>query len=290
MDTLSIIGCGHLGRSLGRVWTKNQLLRVETVLNRSSQSAREAVSFLGQGRAVSDFSELASSDFIMISASDDAILACCERLALSKTLKPGVIVFHCSGSQPSSLLEPAKKGGALVASLHPLRSFADPMASADTFSGTPCGIEGDPAACEALSRLITGSGGSVFNLTPETKHFYHAGTVMMCNYLTVLIEAGLQCYEKAGISQKQGLELSKPILEETLANNFKLSPLGALTGPISRGDSQVVLKQFEALEGLNPQLSDLYKAAGLLALELSKKKGIASDEALEKMKMRFLRD
>jgi predicted short-subunit dehydrogenase-like oxidoreductase (DUF2520 family) len=45
-------------------------------------------------------------------------------------------VFHCSGAKASAVLAPVQACGALIASLHPVRSFADKDACAAAFAGT----------------------------------------------------------------------------------------------------------------------------------------------------------
>ena len=48
------------------------------------------------------------------------------------------------------------------------------------------------------------------------KTVYHAGSVMVCNYLTALMEAGLQCFEKAGLPRNTATEMMEPLVRETL--------------------------------------------------------------------------
>lgn len=283
METLHIIGCGNLGTSLGLMWTRQKLLRVDCILNRSHASAQRAAHVLGQGRVISDFTKIPPSDWIMISVSDDAIASCARRLADAKVVRPGTLVFHCSGSQPSSILEPLKAQGALIGSLHPVKSFADPQVAAQTFAGTPCGLEGDEPACQKLADLAQKSGGKILRLKPEAKLLYHAGTVLVCNYLAALVENGLRCYEAAGIPRDQALELALPIIRETVDNIAAMGTARALTGPIARGDATLVAKQTEALEHWNPKLAEVYKALGQTAVELSRAKGIASADALERI-------
>ncbi len=283
MESLNIIGCGNLGASLGLMWTRQNLLRVDCILNRSPASAERAAQTLGQGRPIAGFAQITPSDWVMISVSDDAIAECAQRLAVAKVVRPGTVVFHCSGSQPSTLLQPLRAQGAHIGSLHPVKSFADPHSAAQTFVGTPCGIEGDEAACQKLSVLATLSGGKVLRLQPETKLLYHAGTVLVCNCLAALVENGLRCYEAAGIPRAQALDLALPIIRETINNIAALGPARALTGPIARGDAQLVAKQTEALERWDPAVAQLYKILGLAVVELSRAKGAAPADALERI-------
>ena len=281
---LSILGCGKLGKTLGLLLKGVPGIELCQVLNRSLESSTAAVRFLGAGAAVSDYQALAPADYLLVGVPDDAIAGCAAWLAQSEAIRPGTIVFHCSGSQSASVLAAVKDRGALIASIHPIRSFADPALAAASFSGTGCALEGDPPACETLAELFRSLGAKVFPIAAPAKLVYHAGTVFASNYLTVLIETGLRCFEQAGIERSQAMECLLPLLEGTLANNRQLGPARALTGPIARGEETLVARQVEALQAWNPKLAALYKALGLGAVELAAEQGAASREAMERIR------
>src|SRR5690606_13610867 len=126
MPQLAVIGAGRVGKALCRVWRQQSVFTIGDVLNRRAGSARAATSFIGAGRPIDDWAQLRRADVLMLSVPDDAITACVDKLKNSKAVGPGTIVFHCSGSKPSSLLAPLEASGARVASVHPVKSFADP--------------------------------------------------------------------------------------------------------------------------------------------------------------------
>ena len=270
-----------MGQCLGRVWSR--LLSVQCVFNRSLDSTARAVDFIGAGQPIERLDQLIPTDWVMISVPDDRIESVCASVVASGALKPGAVVFHCSGSCSSALLESAQKKGALIASIHPVKSFANPAIAAETFAGTPCGIEGSEEACKKLERLAELSGAKPFRLNSETKLLYHAGTVMVCNYLTALLETGLRCYEASGIPRERALELAAPIIAETIRNNYNLGSAAALTGPISRGDARLVAAQLAAVEKWNGDIGQIYRALGVIAAELAEKKGVATPESLAKI-------
>ena len=279
METLTIIGAGNVGKSMGRLWARSKLLEVRHVINRTLESAKCAVEFIGQGQPVSRYDEIAPSDWVMISVPDDQIEFVCAQVAELNVLALGATVFHCSGSRPSSLLEPVRRRGCKIASMHPVKSFADPLQASQTFAQTPCGIEGDDEACLRLEGLVVASGAKPFRLDGSSKLLYHAGTVMVCNYLTALLETGFRCYEAAGIPRARAMELASPIVAETVRNVFKSGTVAALTGPIARGDARLVADQSIALQQWDSAASDVYKALGAIALQLAREKG-AAPEAL----------
>jgi predicted short-subunit dehydrogenase-like oxidoreductase (DUF2520 family) len=279
--TLSIIGCGNVGKTLGRLWSRNQTFVIQDVLNRSLASSQNAVSFIGSGRAARDFADLRPADIYMIATTDDQILKCCEELAHSGRLATGAVVFHCSGALCSAVLRPAIKNGAAVASVHPIRSFAAPEQVANDFAGTYCGVEGDPRALEMLSEGFSAVGARMVPINADDKTIYHSAAVFACSYLVTLLDVAQQAYAKSGIPPDVALKLMEPLVRETVDNVFRLGPADALTGPIARGDLATVVKQYREVRTWNARYGRLYKQLGKLtaALALRRRKSRAGESA-----------
>jgi len=280
VKTLNIIGCGKLGRTLAYLWVKEGVFKPGDVLNRSLESASEAVTFIGAGRPIANIAEMNPADVFMISASDNQIPDCCEALVASGLLQKGNLVFHCSGSIAANQLVDVRKYEALAASAHPLKSFANPQGAAESFPGTFCGVEGQPDALVHLSSAFQKIGGEIFYIDAEQKPVYHAATVIVCNYLTALLEFGIGTFIKSGLSRETARQIMEPIVRGTIDNIFTLGTVQALTGPIARGDFNTVAEQIEALSLRDPAAGELYRQLGSVALELSRQQGTASAESI----------
>jgi predicted short-subunit dehydrogenase-like oxidoreductase (DUF2520 family) len=278
--TLNIIGCGRVGRTLARCWAQDGAFEIQDVFDRSPAQSQAAVAFIGRGRAVEALGQMRSAGAWMLTPPDDQIVACCTALVASGVLAAGTIVFHCSGALPSRDLAPAAARGAVVASVHPLKSFADPAVAAQTFRGTYCAAEGDAAALAVLRPAFERIGSSVSEIDPGSKTIYHAASVIVCNYLTALLETGLRCYEKSGFERDTALRMIEPLVRETLDNVFKLGTVQALTGPIARGDHTVVAHQLEALGAWDARIAAIYRELGAVAVELARAQGKADADAL----------
>lgn len=280
MKTLNVVGCGKVGQTLARLWTEHHVWEVRSVLNRSYESGLRAAKFVGGGHAAGSYAQMENADVVMIAASDRSIEPCCRRLCEAGLVQPGAVVFHCSGSLPSTVLEPARSRGASIASIHPVKSFADPAAAVETFAGTFCALEGDEQACEVLADALRRAGAITFSVAPQRKMIYHAGTVMVCNYLVALAEVGLRCFEMAGLPRESALKLIEPIASGTIRNLCELGPVRALTGPIARGEPLVVQRQLEALGRCDEKLQRVYRCLGQVAVELAAAQGTAGADAL----------
>lgn len=276
MKSLNIIGCGKVGKTLGRLWNEAGVFLVQDILNRSLESAQHAALFIGSGRPVASFDDLRPAHLYLIAAADDAITGCAEALA-ETTVVDGAIVFHLSGTLPSSVLCPVASRGASVASVHPVKSFPEPISLPQNFAGTWCGVEGDEDALTVLRDAFCAIGGRIFAIDTAAKSLYHCGSVLVCNYLNALMEAGLRAYARGGLPRETALEVMEPLVRGTLDNIFRNGPAQALTGPIARGEAGVVSRQVAALDAWDGELGRLYRVLGRLALELSLEKGLKDD-------------
>ncbi len=273
MKTLHIIGAGRAGRTLAALWRRLRVFDIQCVMNRSAASAHEAVAFIGAGRLCTRWPEMPPAEVWLIATQDSEITPAGKALAASGLLRPGDTVFQLSGATPSGELRALLPAGTFAASVHPLKSFADPAVAVDTFAGTWCVMEGASQALSVLQPAFESIGARVTPIDAQHKTLYHAASVMVCNYLTALMETGLQCFDKAGLPRATASAMMEPLVRETLDNVFRLGPEKALTGPIARGDHAVVGRQLAALQAADPRIEAVYRALGEMALELAQKKG-----------------
>jgi predicted short-subunit dehydrogenase-like oxidoreductase (DUF2520 family) len=282
--TLNIIGSGRVGRACGQMWARAGVFAIQDVLTRSRESAAEGVKFIGAGRATGALDEMRGADVWMIATRDDAIVSSCAALAASGKVTPDDIVFHVSGATPSTDLGAVKKQGALIASVHPIKTFSDAAQAVENFPGTYCSAEGDAGALAVLRPAFERIGAKVFDIISGMKPIYHAGGVFACNYLAALVEAALRAHEKAGIPRAASLAALEPLVRETVDAIFEVGPARALTGPISRGDVATVRRQLARVREWDRGMGELYRGLGLLAVALAE-----SDQRLDARRAADLR-
>lgn len=257
--TLNLIGAGRVGRVLARLFAEAGALRIQDVLTRSDSSAHDAIDFIGHGTAASSLAAMRPADVWMLAVGDDQIEPVSAALAAQHDLA-GALVFHCSGARAAAALAACAGRGASTASVHPVRSFADPARVAAQFAGTLCGIEGDPHALRGLAPALEAIGARAVPIASSAKTVYHAASVFASNYLVTLMDAALRAYEAAGVPPALARELVAPLASETLANVLRLGPEGALTGPIARGDAATVARQQAALDEWDGPTGATYRA------------------------------
>ena len=79
--SLNIVGAGHVGRALGRVFAARGVWTVQDVLTRSQAGAQAACAFIGAGEPVDALGWMRPADVWMLTVSDDRIGAVAAALA-----------------------------------------------------------------------------------------------------------------------------------------------------------------------------------------------------------------
>lgn len=289
MQTLSLIGGGKVGQTLAKLWQHSGVFSLGQILNRSITSAQAAQNFMGAGCAVENIAALNAADIWLITTPDYAITDLCEQLSASGVLRKGDVVLHCSGALTSAHLNSAKNAQAFIGSLHPIKSFVDAATAVQTFAGTFCTFEGDPEASAIIAPAINTINGMVMPLTADNKALYHAGNTIVCNYLCALMEMGLNALTAAGLEPALARQAIAPMVRETLENILARGSVGALTGPIARGDAATLQKQSAAINAQLPQASAAFNSLAVLTTDLAELKGHATTQQLQAMR-KFLSD
>ncbi|MCC6535286.1 MAG: DUF2520 domain-containing protein [Burkholderiales bacterium] len=289
MRTLNIVGCGRAGRTFTRLFRQAHAFLVQDLHDVNQAAARACAQFADGGRPVRDLAAMRPAQVWLIATPDDAIVDTAARLVTEACIAPGNVVVHLSGATPSLDMEAVIEHGAHAGSFHPLKTFADPGYAAGSFAGTYVALEGDKKALKILRVALRKIGARVFEIEPHAKVHYHAGSVMVCNYLTAVLEAGLRCYEHAGIKLETAYKLMEPLVRETVDNVFRVGTVRALTGPIARGDDALVARQLRAVRAHDRNLGALYRELGRVALDLARSQGGAEARNLARI-ARLLRE
>lgn len=258
MKTLNIIGPGRVGCVLGRALQKAAVCDILGVYGRSLARSQAACDFIGAGSAVPSLATLPEAQLTLFTVPDEAIASVSEAWA-AEVGQLSSVVCHCSGALPASVLQvPA---GIVRASWHPPMTFAAAGLSEINLQDIVCVLEGDAAAMPVLQRLCQGVGSASVVLKPGAdKLLYHASLVIVSNYLVTLTHLGQLCLAEAGIAEEaRALGILLPLMKQVMANLERGSIRGALTGPVERGDWNIVQAEAASLEKWQPALATLYR-------------------------------
>jgi len=275
LPTLNLIGAGRVGQTLAHLWTRHGVLRVQDVLTRSLNSARTALDFIAPDRSSAHVAEtiadMRPANIWLLAVPDAQIGACAQNLAahVQQRGDTPALALHCSGAQSAELLAPLRELGWTVASAHPVLSFASAQTAVAQFAGTPCALEGDPAACDALRPLFTAIGAACFDVRRQDKVLYHAAAVLATNFAPVLQALAEDAWRATGMPDALVQRLRERLLRNAVDNIVALGPQQALTGPAARGDFAGIARQADVVADWDPQAAAAYRALSALALRMA---------------------
>jgi len=274
MRSVSIIGAGRLGASLGHALVRSGY-GLRALSCRSLRSARESARIAGAGRALTNIVKAAGdSGIVFLCVSDGALPEVAAALAASPLDWKRRTVFHTSGLVPARVLEPLARAGAHTASFHPVQTFARKEADASLFRGIFYGLEGDPAAVKTALGIVGRLGGAALLLNESNKALYHAACVVCSAGGTALFDAASRLLAGTGLDARDAAQVLMPLAERTLRNVKELGATAALTGPVSRGDARAVQTHLGALPEKGAARA-LYAALGMASLETVEKGKLA---------------
>jgi predicted short-subunit dehydrogenase-like oxidoreductase (DUF2520 family) len=254
---IAIVGPGRLGTALAMELRRAEYCISEIVSGNSSTSRRKAraLAKLAHSRTASAGGRL-HGDLVWFCVPDREIARAARQLADAADWQ-GKVALHSSGALGSDELRGLRLRGAAVASVHPLMTFV--LRSVPTLKGVPFALEGDPAAVRAARRIVRDLGAETFPISKSRKMAYHAWGAFTSPLLMALLVTAESVARAAGLSTAGARRKALPILRQTLANYERLGPSGAFSGPIVRGDAQVVREHLKALKGV-PEARAIYLA------------------------------
>ena len=281
---IAMVGAGVVGTALAYL-LKNRGYMLVGMADREEEPLKKAASLVGgEVRATTAPEEITpEADLVFITTSDSAIQEVCDGIAGKGGFRPLQIVVHTSGSLPSTILQSAQERGALIASVHPLQSFADVKEAVKIIPSSIFTLEGDPKAIPSLAELVRKLGGKPLPIETRGKPLYHAAAVAACNFLVTLVYLSYRLFEAIGIPQDDASKALLPLIKGTVNNIEHLGPVKALTGPIARGDADVIRGHVEALKTLDPRFIDIYRSISRLTVEIGIKKETLSIERGEEI-------
>jgi predicted short-subunit dehydrogenase-like oxidoreductase (DUF2520 family) len=137
-----------------------------------------------------------------------------------------------------------------------------------TFAGAGAAIAGTTPRARATARALAQALGLLaFEIADEDRTAYHAAASIAANFLVALEGAA----ERLAATVSVPREALAPLARAALEDWARLGPEAALTGPIVRGDEDVVARQREAIAQRTPELLELFDALAHATRELAKR-------------------
>jgi predicted short-subunit dehydrogenase-like oxidoreductase (DUF2520 family) len=161
--------------------------------------------------------------------------------------------------------------------MHPLTALprdAGRAAAAPRLPGVWFATSGAPAARALARELVAALGGHELALAggADAQPAYHAAATLLSNGLVALFDAALAVGARATSDPRALHAALATLLAATSANLQRSTPQAAVTGPVARGDVDVVRGHLERLAA-DPSALEIYRALGRRLLALARAAG-----------------
>ena len=273
--TVGIVSAGRVGAALG--FALERAGHVVVACSAVSHASRERARRRLPDTAILPVHEVAArAELVLLAVPDAELASVVSGLAATQAVRPKTIVVHTSGANGIGVLAPLTEQGCLPLAVHP----------AMTFTGSDEDIERLPDSCFGVTAaddvgyaigqsLVLEIGGEPFRVREDARTLYHAALAHAGNHIVTVVADAVEALRAAlsgqellgqplvddapgGIAERVIGPLTRAAVENTLQRGQ-----AALTGPVARGDADVVAAHLRALAEVDPQLAEAYRTNSL---------------------------
>ncbi|HEY7617473.1 MAG TPA: Rossmann-like and DUF2520 domain-containing protein [Terriglobales bacterium] len=261
---ITIVGPGRLGTTLAVELGRAGYVVDEIIFRKSRASLRKARALARRTKARAIlFSKARLSAGIIWFCVPDSEIARAARALASRVDWAGKVAFHSSGALPSAELHVVKARGAAIAAVHPMMTFV--RGALPSLRGIPLAVEGDVTAVRSARNIVRALGGKLITVRTQDKTAYHAWGTLASPLLLATLVTAEQVARAAGLSAFGARKQMLPIVRQTIENYARLGPAAAFSGPIVRGDAEIVRQHLRMLNQV-PNAREVYEALARAAL------------------------
>lgn len=271
---IGFIGAGRLGQALA--WSLAQAgLKVVAVSSMLEAHARALAAPIEACVCLAPQAVVDACDLVFVTTPDSAIGATCDSL----TWHPGQAVVHCSGVTDVAVLSHALAQGASIGGFHPMQTFGDPHAAAQSLPGCTITVEaGQPELMQGLLALVQRLHCVPNRLPAGMRGRYHAAAGYTSQFINALFDQAVRLWQTWGATEEEALRALLPLAQGTLSAIQSAGVARGMPGPVSRGDLSSIDKHLGAIAPMGPEMLDFYRTLCSVTVPLARQAG-GIDEA-----------
>jgi predicted short-subunit dehydrogenase-like oxidoreductase (DUF2520 family) len=279
MTRVAVIGPGRVGTALALAlpWPKYEV----TAVAGRSQKALDAFTARLFSAEIRPLAEVATdADLVLVCVTDDAISHVVRTIANAGGVRQSSRWVHTSAGYGTEVVKPAQLAGAAVAACHPAMTFPDPDRGLRRLPGASWAVTVDSEADLAWARvLVTDLQGSPMVLPGHARTRYQAALAMGSNATVAVVALARELLLGAGIDDPN--VFLGPLVTASAAGAADRGAQ-ALTGPVRRGDADMVRRHLDELRTVCPENVEPYIAVSRLMLRYARLAGL-DDEAADRV-------
>lgn len=267
---VSISGAGRVAIAVATLLQRRDHQIVGVSSPRSESAERGAARL---GAPVVSPTELTGSDVILIGAPDGALADAVAHLGDATT---GAVLVHFAGSAGITPLQKAA-GAAALCALHPVQACPDVDTAVDRLPGSAWGVTCSDGARDWAHALVRDDlQGLSVDVLEEDRVLWHAAAVTTSNGISALMATGESLLSAIGVGAPG--DVLGPIAAGTVANAREMaSGAKALTGPVVRGEVEVITRHVDAVDARASALGRAYRDAVLSIVSSAEATGRITD-------------
>ncbi|MBN3858917.1 DUF2520 domain-containing protein [Paraburkholderia sp. Ac-20340] len=264
---IGFIGAGRLAAALAVALTRVGV-NVAAVASRNDGAARALATIAPECKVLDPQAVAETCNLVFVTTADEAIQRTVETLCW----RPGMAVVHCSGATDMTVLAKAASDGAAVGGFHPMQSFTDPIAAAESLAGCTVSVEAEGDLLQTLGAIAAALGCAVNRLPANVRALYHAAAGYPSQYINVILFEAVKIWASWGATEAQALRALIPLVRGTLQSIEARGLAAGMPGPVSRGDAATVASHVSALEAQSSDARRLYVELCYRSLDLALKR------------------
>ncbi len=230
---ISIAGSGNVAWHLAQALYINKI-EIEYIYSRKVENAQKLASLIS-AKATNELAEIAKTDIIIFSVSDDALSQLIGSMKWQNQL-----LLHTAGSIDMRIFEGKAQNYGVFYPLQTLSKSRKP-----DYSQIPFLLEANTSEnLKIITELASKISPSVRFINSEQRRQLHLSAIFICNFSNHLWTIAQK------LSEEQNLDFAvfHPLMQETVEKAIDLFPEMAQTGPALRNDRKIIEKHLSMLK------------------------------------------
>ncbi len=234
---VNIVGLGKVSLSIARQIKNN--VEFGYLVSRDFEKAKAISKELGGIPA--SYNDIFLLNDVVLFGLSDSILPNAKILVALKV--KDITAIHFSGFHASTIFPKDWN----PASMHPNCAVADEFTK---FKDVIFGLEGTEKGLSVANKIVEMLGGKSVVIPTEKKGLYHLAAVISSNFPIALAYLSSILYSELGITDELSRKIISKLLKSVSENLAKYEIPDALTGPVKRGDWNIVNMERELFEDI----------------------------------------